>query len=88
MTAKARLAKPTTRERRHRSARYPIGSAPSTKNALGGGGDERDDTVGDAEGVSNVGSEDAQRGVLEFVEAVQQQQDRERERAAAQQTLL
>ena len=34
MTAKARLAKPTTRERRHRSARYPIGSAPSTKNAL------------------------------------------------------
>ena len=66
----------------------PHRQRPEHQERARGGGDEGDDTVGDAEGVSNVGSEDAQRGVLEFVEAVQQQQDRERERATAQQTLL
>ena len=46
------------------------------------GRDEGDRAVGDAEGLGDVGAEDVDRGLLEFVEGVEQQQHDEGEEAA------
>ena len=52
------------------------------------GRDEGDRAVGDAEGLGDVGAEDVDRGLLEFVEGVEQQQHDEGEEAAFAESFL